>query len=114
MVDTAHCAFVIGKSFEMRFHVISVVVDAGKTCNFQVSKFNDICSSKIVDVVSNPSSVEQFEKMITGFMIATNEDSEVGSNFFAIVVLVKVGQSSILCWHSSDIEVLVMSYCLFG
>jgi hypothetical protein len=98
----------------VRFAVVVTFPDSRKSRNAEGAKSEDVGSTQIVNVWSNPATVIELEQMITGLMISTNEDGQVRSFSRPAVVFMKVGHCAILGWHRGDVEVIFISDGLEG
>ncbi len=83
----------------MRFAVVVPFPDPSQASNTQGSKADDISGSKVVNVWCDPTPIVEFEEMVTGFMIAANEDRQVWRSPGAAVVFVEIGHLAVLLGH---------------
>lgn len=92
--------------------VIVAFPDAAHRCNPEGAEPQHIRRSHVVDVGSDPAAVVEFEEVVAGFMVASDEDGEVGCHALAGVVFVEVAHLAILRWHAHTVEVVGIAYRL--
>ena len=73
----------------MSMKIVMTLVDAGESSNSDTIDLDNSSVAKIIDVGSNPASIGQLLEVISGLVIASNEDGQHGSDGLAIVIFVK-------------------------
>lgn len=125
MINTFNLMWTIGKLFVESFFEIPVAFNTADPTKCQdlalgltiaadfATTFDDniknIGSSQKVYVMSCPTSIIKFPKVITSFMISTNEYSQNWSDGTAIVVLVKLPKFLVFLRHGDRAHVCSIS-----
>lgn len=93
----------------MRLLVIVTLPNAREPGYSKRSQSDDVCCAHVVDPRCDPASVVELPHIITGFVVAPNEDRQVGSRAGAGIVLVKVVHCVILLGHGDGFEVICIA-----
>src|SRR5579862_2116583 len=73
---------------------------------------NNVSRTKVIDIGSSPASVVQLPQVTTGFMVTTDEDSQIWCHSRPAIVLVEVSNFAILDRTSHAVEIFGIADCL--
>jgi hypothetical protein len=74
----------------MRFSVVMTFPNSREAGDTEWATADNIGSAQIVNVWCNPASIVRLKQIVAGLMVATDEDSQVGSNPFSTVILMEI------------------------